>query len=479
MATEASALEEQIKRLEAVATRLENVALRGGKKKSGGGDDEVEKSEATEAYLELVNGDLAAFLKACDAVPGYPMEEGLAGPLLPALKAVADYVVKGDSCKKPKTEELQQALAPLSVSNQAYEKLKYAKKPKKMRDFFNHVQAMQNCVDGLAWTYSTLPKQAASSGFEGAEMYLNKILKEHPASEEKSKPHRDFVTACKNYLKAQVGVVKEHFKMGITWTGQKSINDVAGAPTKAAAAPTATEEKAPEPEKPKKKKVAAKPKGNLADELAKGLAITSKLKHVTKGQRNKGKKIPGKVDGGVKKAKAKKKLPDPKKTKRGQTWFLEYYQEGLITLDAEFLPRLNPSMGIFIAGSLNCQFLIPEDVKVKSIVVDGCKRVQVQTSDIVSTVEMVNCKNCTLWLNGTTPSVTVDKSDSPKIVIMEKCWNQEKMVDILTSNVTAGNIELPADGDEDTKTIPIVEQYYCRIDKETKGTKFEPYEHAG
>lgn len=181
----------------------------------------------------------------------------------------------------------------------------------------------------------------------------------------------------------------------------------------------------------------------------------------------------------LKKQKQRKKLPDPKKTKRGKTWFLEYFQEGLTTIDADFLPNLDASVGLFIASSLNCQFLIAEGVKVKSIVIDSCKRVQVQSGDIVSTIEMVNSQNCTLWLNGVTPALTVDKCDSPKIVLMQPCYDQEKQCEILTSNVTAGNVELPPVGDADGVVLPIPEQFFFKVDKETQTAKCEVMEHAG
>lgn len=295
--------------------------------------------------------------------------------------------------------------------------------------------------------------------------------------------NKAFARAMKALGKRQLEIVKAHFVQGLAWSGTKNVTEASGAAPVVAAAPAAAEEKAVEA---KPKKAAAKPKkepkGDVADELSKGLAVTSALKKVKKSQKNKYKKdkVSGKVGGGVKKAKAKKKLPDPRKQKRGKTWFLEYYQEGLITLNDEFLPKLDASMGVFIASSLNCQFLVPEGTKLKSIVIDGCKRVQVQSGDVVSTIEMVNSQNCTLWLNGVTPALTLDKCDSPKVVIMAPCWAQEKMVEILTSNVTAGNVELPPTSeDEDGVVIPIVEQFFLRIDKETQKSHMEPMEHAG
>merc|ERR1719361_958931 len=92
------------------------------------------------------------------------------------------------------------------------------------------------------------------------------------------------------------------------------------------------EVQAKEPTKaPDKKKKGDDGKALFAD-LNKGLSATSGLKKVKKSQKNKYNRanIKGTVSGGPKKAKAKKKLPDPKKYKQGPfTWFYQYYQEGL------------------------------------------------------------------------------------------------------------------------------------------------------
>jgi len=359
------------------------------------------------------------------------------------------------------------------------EKLANSRK-RALDDFVNHHNVMKEVCQSITWVSfypPTLPAVQAQGGLESADFHLNRIL-----LKQKSDENKKWVNTCKAMLTKQVELIKSHFKTGLEWRGQKSVTDASGAP-----APAPTEEAAPAPEpepvvKAAPKKEAAKPAGDLFGELNKGGAITGHLKKVKKSQKNKYKKekVKGTVSGGPKKAKSKKKLPDPKKTRRGQTWFLEYFQEGLIEINGDLLKGLNIGHGIFVSQCFNCNFMVPQGVKLKSICLDGCQRVQFQTADIVSTVEMVNCKNTTLWCNGVVPSVTVDKCDSPKVILMEPCWNQEKMVDILTSNVTAGNIEVPGEGDDaDNVVIPIPEQYFVRINKETRGATTEVMEHAG
>jgi len=481
----ASGLEEQIARLEAVATRLENVALGAGKKSSGGAD-EVELSEASEDWLAFRKNEVEAALKAIEALPNYSKKA--ASPLADTARAaydeVTDYIVKADSCKKPTPAELQQALAKTIEAIGYYDGLIYSRKSG-MGDWQLHHKAIHAAMDCLTWVSMAppdgMPKQQCGSGVESCDFNLNKIL----MKDRSNAPNKAFAQTMKVLGSKMQELVKQHFKQGLNWSGQKSVTEAGGAPKEAAAAapaPAATEEKAEKPKKAAKKKAATENSGGFEAELSKGLAVTASLKKVKKSQRNKYKKekISGKVSGGPKKAKAKKKLPDPKKSKRGKTWYLEYYQEGLVTIDADFLPKLDSTYGIYISSCLNCQFLVGEGVKLKSIVVDNCKRVQVQSGDIVSTLEMVNSQNCTMWLNGVTPSISLDKSDSPKVVIMEPCWNQKNMVTILTSNVTAGNVELPTQNeDEDPTVIPINEQYFLNIDKESRTGKMQCMEHAG
>jgi len=476
----ASGLEEQIARLEAVATRLEKVSL-GGKKKAAAAD-EVELSEGAEEFVEFRKNEVEAALKAIENIPNYVKGvEPLGVKIRAAYDNVTDYVCKSDSCKQPTPEELQEAVAPIIAAIAHYDGLIYSRK-KGMMDWQFHHKALHASMDALIWVSMKppggMPKTQAQSGMESTDFNLNKIIMNKPCSDE----NKAFAVAMKAMGKRMTEIVKAHYKTGLPWSGTKSVLEASVAPAaNTTAAPAATEEKAPEPKKAAPKKEAKKPKGDIADELSKGLAITGSLKKVKKSQRNKysGEKISGKVSSGPKKAKAKKKLPDPRKNKRGKTWFLEYFQEGLITIDAEFLPNLDASVGLFIASCLNCQFLVAEGVKLKSIVIDGCKRVQVQSGDIVSTVEMVNSQNCTLWLNGVTPALTIDKCDSPKIVLMPPCYDQEKQCEILTSNVTAGNVELPPVGDEDGKVLPIPEQFFFKVDKETQTGQCTTMQHAG
>merc|ERR1739838_1218999 len=99
-----------------------------------------------------------------------------------------------------------------------------------------------------------------------------------------------------------------------------------------------------------------------------------------------GDKIKGTVSVGVKKAKAKKKMPDAKKYKQGPfTWVYQYYKEGLV--DITEADNLTIKNGLYICNSLNCNFLVGP--KIKSVIIDNCQRVQIEVNEIVTSIEVV------------------------------------------------------------------------------------------
>lgn len=476
MAAEPAALD----RLEAVCARLEAVARKMGK--GGAADDEESTgpSEAVLAFRGLMENEGKAFLDACAALPYPEGEKSIAEMATEGLSCMMEFVAKTDVCKKPSQEDMIGFYQARVLDNmQKADALKMTRK-KALRPFDFHHAALFCTLDSLTWVAMyppNLPAVKAKGELESADFHLNRILTKC----DKTAENKAYSRCAKNFMKKQAELIKQEFKMGLEWRGTASLDS--GAP---AAAPEPVVEAAPEKvEKVVPKKSAKKPAkagGDLFGELSKGLKVTSGLKKVKKTQRNKysGKKIEGKVSGGPTKAKSKRKLPPPKKTKRGKTWYIEYYTEGLITLDDDFLPGLDLKMGIFISGCLNCNFLVPQGLKIKSVVLDGCKRVQCQVADIVSTVEIVNCQNCTLWCDGAIPSIQVDKCDSPKIVLMGNCYALDSLPKMIFSNVTAGNVEIPgATEDDDNLIHPIPEQFFFNIDKETGETSTSALEHMG
>merc|ERR1712083_1236466 len=200
-------------------------------------------------------------------------------------------------------------------------------------------------------------------------------------------------------------------------------------------------------------------------DLSKGLAVTKGMKKVTKDMKTKNRKDRvGKVT--VKKAapkKKRKKFGAPQTKFMGGRWMVENYEEedGLIVVD-----KANLKSNVFISMCDGCTIQVPG--KVKAVTIDNCVKVRVFVQDVVSTVEVVNCKSVKIIVqkDGVVPSFAVDKCESPQIILSRSAY--EAMPDIYSSNVTAMNVEVPgATDDDDNKEHPVPEQFLTKIDFKT------------
>merc|ERR1719499_1707897 len=250
--------------------------------------------------------------------------------------------------------------------------------------------------------------------------------------------------------------IKTHYKVGVEFWGQEefALGDAPAAPAKS----EMKEEEVAAKEEPKK---ADAPKKDFAAELSKGLDVTAGLKKVKKEQKNKYKKekVAGKVSGGASKARIKKKK-EAKRQKRGQTWFFNDYQnmQGETMVKIDNAEEYDMKKSVYICAAINSDFQV--DVKIKTITLDSCKRTRIQVDkDVISSIEMINCSNCTVYVNGVSPSITLDKCDSPQIIISKAAWPDDASArpNILYSSCSAANVTIPV-GDE-MPTFALPEQF--------------------
>merc|ERR1719411_993277 len=210
-------------------------------------------------------------------------------------------------------------------------------------------------------------------------------------------------------------------------------------------------------------------------QLSKGLDVTKGMKKVTKDMKTKNRKDRvGKVT--VKKAAAKKKrkkFGDPQTKFMGGRWMVENYEaeDGLIVID-----KANLKSNVFISMCDGCTVQIPG--KVKAVTIDNCVKVRVFVQDVVSTVEVVNCKSVKVIVqkDGVVPSFAVDKCESPQIILSRSA--AEANPDIYSSNVSAMNVEIPGKEEkDDNREFPIPEQFLTKIDPKTGVMTTAPTSH--
>jgi len=195
----------------------------------------------------------------------------------------------------------------------------------------------------------------------------------------------------------------------------------------------------------------------VMDQLSKGLTITSGLKKITSEDKTKNRPDrTGKVE--IKQPvnkKIREKRGQPQVVQKGGRWVIENYNDGVHALD-----KFDMKSNVFMTLNDDTTFQIT--TKVKAVCIDSCINCRIFIKEVVSTVELVNCENVTLICEDKVPSIAVDKSQSPRIILMRKAY--EATPDIYTSNIAAMNVEIPGKPENDDMIeLPMPEQFLTKI----------------
>jgi adenylyl cyclase-associated protein len=192
--------------------------------------------------------------------------------------------------------------------------------------------------------------------------------------------------------------------------------------------------------------------------------ITSGLKHVTKDMKTKNladapvvvPKAPVAATPKPVVAAAGPKA-EPKMYEKQGKWFVEHYTEGSVTIPAD---ELNVKQNVYIYKCSNTLITVPG--KCKAICLDSCFKSNMICTSVVSTIEIVSCKNVGIQVDESAPAIAIDKSASVQVYLSKSAV--EVRPDIVTSNITAVNVVVPGrQQDDDPIEIPIHEQYMTRF----------------
>ena len=119
---------------------------------------------------------------------------------------------------------------------------------------------------------------------------------------------------------------------------------------------------------------------------------------------------------------------------------------------------------VYVSKCVNTTIYV--DCKVKSITLDGCKRVNLIVHSVISSVELVNCERCKVQAVYELPSLCIDKCSGVGITLSHKSMDCE----FTTSKSSEMNVSVPIGDDGDYKELPIPEQYVHKVG--TKETSF-------
>jgi len=481
-------MEDVVARLEAVCKRLEGAA------NNMGGKAELDADVLPE-YVDDWNRMCAKEGKAvCDAfdkltlanknVKDAPRTE-FSEIFSTSMNNITKLLSVAHKVKKPSQADAMKFLGEYSQCFKTLDKLNFAKRKADpfMYDAREHLNTLKELIQAFQWVITPVegvPAAVPKNMGESCIFRCDKMNKNFKDDEKKAGlALRKCLT---EWNKAHCEYVNANFKMGLEYNpkGEELSGAKVDAPVPGAAPAKSAEKKAPAKKKPAKKKAAGDL--NLAAALNIGGAVTSGLKKVDKSMKTKYRKERvGKVTIKTKKA-LKKKLPDPKKVKRGFTWQMSYYVEGVNTWGED--DGLSKKMGAYFTQCFDCGLII--DTKCKAAVIDSCKKVKVQVMDVISTVEIVNSQSVTLYCKGIIPSITLDKCSSVTIVLCPEAVKKDKdgkrhLPSVITSCTTASNLEFWSDPDSyesESITIPFAEQFENNLDLVNGKIIVTPVDHG-
>lgn len=436
-------------RLESVTNRLEKLASsmgKGGSGGEGGGGDEIPPYVA--AYQAIVDNQVKNAVKAINdlGIPdvGTWLQQGFDN-INVLIKATA-------SCKKPANPDLMAFLkAGVDAINQS-DNARF--KGKDFKNWGDHYKTVYETINSISWVTMAAPMGTPKSHVEAQEQAtdFNALRVTKAKKDEKTKA---FIDSLKALNKVQKEFVNEYFKIQLEWNpkgGELKAYDPKSASASKAASVSKEEEK--------DEKKGGQAMGNISavfGELSQGLNVTKGLKKVKDEDKAKNRKDrSGKVEMKEPEKKAKKEKPPCRIEYVGGRWLVENYNEGL-----QLVEKADMKSNIFIT---NCDdTTIQVKGKIKSVTVDKCTKCRVYIEEVVSTIEVINCSSVTLYIQTKAPSISIEKSTSPRIVLSKSAY--EAHPDIITSNISAMNIEIPGKGDgDDNVELAVPEQFITKID---------------
>jgi len=478
-------------RLEAVAARLEAVASKLGRGGGGGGDDDDDEVPAYIAeYEAVVNGQVKSLGAAFDKL-GVPE---VSQAMLSAFQVSLDVIRRAPKSKKPTNDEYKQiAYDPIDKLARAAVKKAFGRKGYSDPKVNDLAKKMEQLVRIPLWVMHSAPAltpmQHVKDFCQGdVETAINAGIRNNSNEAQKAdfqallKAFKAVVAALDSFMK------NAGFKTGIVWNPKGgSITQAAPAATTGGGGAGKEEQKeAPKTAAATKKPAAGGDGGGMAavfGSLSKGLDITKGMKKVTKDMKTKNRKDrSGKVATAPKKTNKKRNKSGAADVAfRGGRWFVENFDEdtGADKKDGNGVVQVekaNLKSNVFLTMCDNT--FVQIQPKVKAVTIDNCMKCTVYVTEVVSTIEIVNCKSVKVIVmpGGKVPSFAVDKCESPLIILSRSAF--EANPDIYSSNVTAMNVEIPgATDDDNNRECPVPEQFITKIDPATGNATTTATEH--
>ena len=429
-------------------------------------------SPGVEAYDEHVKNTVTPLVTACkelgemDTV-GDRLKDGWAGIRVIVVLASRSKLPEGDL-----PTELQPHLKPVQTALEEIRKLRLDRK------FDWHLKAIMEMMTCLSWVLIK-PPRGTPAGFckeaiASCEFWSNKIRKEYKGKDDKQIAFCDALKAVGNDL---VAYITEYYKTGLTFN-PRGVSLAEAAVTLQNSAPSAEENDPTLSPRRRHLSISGGAGGmtGIMAELQKkqtsdGASAATGLRKVNKEQQTwrkefKGEKVsavPGvpKLDHAVstkqKSAKKLKGLPICEYQDRGHKWVVEHQTKesvhGIMTIEIS-----DPKQQVYMYDCEDITVELKGEKKVKSIIMDSCRRVNVVFDTCISSCEMVNSEKIQCQTTGVCPTFAIDKTAGCLIYLSKESLSVTSFV---TSQSSEMNVSYP-DGDEH-KEVPIPEQFVHKI----------------
>jgi len=454
--------------LDAVVTRIEVLEAHCGiaaapsqssetVQNSASAEDVAEESPSVEGFDKFLNSSVSKLGETCDSLG----MENLGKLLIEVFEGMRYVIVLASKSKQP-ADIIKELQPHLKGMVDAFGKVRSLRLK---RDFDNHMKATMEMLACISWLTCRAPQQLPAPFVKecigSSDFWNNRIRKQFKG---KDAPNQlAFCDNMKTLLQDLAAYIVEYHKTGLTFNPKGvSLAEAKDAATAASG------------------KQAKKSKGGNATSMMAELAgrkskdgssAATGLKKVTKDQQTWRKEFKGgDTVKPVVKSPAPKKVEPKKKKKappvleyqeRGTKWVIENHDKdsakalsanGLIEVDVS-----NPKQQVYI---YNCEEVTIKvnGGKLKSLIVDTCKKVNVIFDTIISGCELVNSKKVAIQTDGVCPVFTIDKTVGVTIWLSAA---SAAISSFTTSMSSEMNISMP-DGD-DRKELPIPEQFVHKI----------------
>lgn len=436
-----------IKRLEVATEKLENMAL-------STSDSGTTQSGMMNSYTSFLNGPVAAFISKCKSISSDVLNEQAELFYQCANDTVKELLQTATTTQKQSIEFVRERLSPIQ---ELIQRMMNIKDKNRSSPLYNHLAMIYEGTPALCWPLvESAPISYITEMRDSAQFYSNKILKEF---KEKDKQHLELTRSFMNIFTELISFVKQYHITGLSWNSKGSatpISTILSCPSPSCAAPKIQADINNDNAAPSQQSSGKADMSQLLRSLNSGEGITSGLKKVDKSQmthKNPSLRATGMASSNIDTSNRSNissttsiaTTKPPIFELDGNKWRLENHnkREDLV-IDQVELKHV-----VYIYNCNNCTVQIKG--KVNAVTLDHCNKISIVVDQVLSSVDIVECKSGQMQILAFSPTVVMDNVDGFQLYYSQRAANETQL---LTSNCSSINILLPKEDDYVEKAVP-------------------------